>query len=115
MEVGRWKLEDGSWIWKLDLKVGSGSWIWKLDLEVGSESWIWKLEDGSWKLEDGGSYVKVEFNLFKASKHGQKCSMLLSSMSRSLVRNPTSIRGPIFAQKDSHTTKLRAKILFCIF
>ena len=36
MEVGRWKLEDGSWIWKLDLKVGSGS---------------WKMEVGSWKME----------------------------------------------------------------
>ena len=68
MEVGRWKLLDGSW----KMEVGR----WKLDLEVGSESWIWKLEDGSWKLEDGGSYVKVEFNLFKATKHGQKCSML---------------------------------------
>ena len=62
MEDGSWKTEVGSW------KTEVGRW----KLEDGS----WKLEVGRWKLEDGGSYVKVEFNLFKATKHGQKCSML---------------------------------------
>ena len=65
LKSGSWKLQLGSWIWKLE--IGSGSW--KLDLE-----------DGSWKLEVGCSYITVEFNLFKATKHGKKCSMPMQQL-----------------------------------
>jgi len=45
MEVGRWKLGDGSW------EMEDGSW----KMEDGR----WKMEDGRWKMEDGRWKMEV--------------------------------------------------------